>query len=223
MFAHVIRRGLYDMAAIFSSGNPPPGEEIRHQLDAVNVIAKKVWGDRGKSLSGRMYQCQRFLAPVIEFVHPVRSATYDGVPMEITGELDGLFTRHYKPEHYLLIGCADDRAYEIQDRYAQDVADLLGLMDKPYQSRGLVFLGRVYGCTAIPLLSMSSVSAMWGVCCSSFYKRQLSLVSMVSVYIKRPSNVDLSSIGGLSHSQNLWECGMSAATTSHLSADFLGQ
>ena len=159
-------------------------EETKQMVDQVNSKAEVIWNHRD-TFRRRFRGCYQITLPAVKFVFPSPPSSYKGIKPSTWEELDEIFIKHYR-DCWLSIGQADDDAYEIQDRYMCDVADVLGLECKYFGSRAIVLLGKVYGRTAVPLLTKGSIEAMWKVCSSSFYKRQLFLVSSLLAYWRLP-------------------------------------
>ena len=174
-------RGVHDIMRIF---NDLEGvdcvDTLQQHIDSANAQAKPIWDDLEAPFSMRLARCQLILDPVVNQIAEAGSWRRSAVPASIGDRLDQIFHRHYNQDNLSLIGCADSSAYEVQDGYARDVVSLLRATNTGYAARAMVVLGKVYGSTAIPLLSISSVSALWNLVNSAFYKKQLSLVSLVS-------------------------------------------
>ena len=178
MFRHVLFRGITDMANILKSHPALPVATARELISQANDKTEPIWNDQGKPFVTRLAECAAILRPVVRRNVPKEPGNFISLPQEVVQSLDEVFRKHYKTdEGFLLIGRADEDAYRIQDLYARDVGSALGLIRSSYESRAITQLGKVYGSTSIPLLCDSSVSALWEVCRSSFYKNQLFLVS----------------------------------------------
>ena len=122
------------------------------------------------------------VVPALEQVNrPTPRDDLTRFPASIEKELNAIFHQHYDaPEKYLLFGCTGDEAYDIQDKYALSMVALLRTIDVWYVSKAHLCLRKMYGRGApLPLLCRSSIEAMWKVCKSSYYRRQISLVSLV--------------------------------------------
>jgi hypothetical protein len=186
MFLYLLYRAMEDVLIIFNSAPAPSPQVIEDLLRKANVKARPLWSHLGTPFLTRQIQCREILDPVVR-MNLFGDGNPQAVPRSVTGELNTIFRKHYASGNsvhsagltaeVLLIGRTDDRAYEVQDNYAIDVAILLGTVDPKFESRALTRLGKVYGRGSLPLLCMSSVAAMWELCRSTFYKRQISLVS----------------------------------------------
>ena len=223
MFSYLLYRGLRDIWSIFNTAGAISPAEILQRLEEANTEAVKVWSDEDRPFVTRLETCKTIIDPVANLILPSTSVTFNPIPEKVAGGLDTIFAKHYNPGNYLLIGRTEHEAQEAQRRYAQEVAILLGLEYKPYETRALFYLGRVYGCTSIPLLSLGSVLAMWDLCRSPFYRRQLSLVSIVSLCIIHSIDARFSCTSGSSRSQSLWGHEVSVVTMSRPSTDSLGR
>ena len=182
MFKHVVCRGIENILIIFNSSDATPGLEMRKLMDEANNRAGPVWNDATRTFATRRAECDKILLPVLEMNLSGRPGVFNPLPLSAVETLDTLFRKHYNCHQFLLIGQANENAYRVQDLYAREVATALGSIRDSYGSRATSFLGKVYGRTSIPLLSMASVSAFWEICKSPYYKRQLSLVSTVYSY-----------------------------------------
>lgn len=179
MFKSLLAKGMQDILVIFNSTPALPMSEVQDRIDEANAIAEPLWNDPTASLQTRRDQCRQILVPVLNQNLTVPASWIAGTPSNISADLTRVFRRHYSHEKLLLIGGNSKEAYEVQDRYARDVALLLGSVRHRWGSRAISCLAMAYGRNTIPLLCMSSVSALWRLCSSPFYKRQLSLVSSV--------------------------------------------
>ena len=182
MFKHVVCRGIENILIIFNSADAAPGLEMRRLMDEANDQAGPIWDDATQPFADRRAECDEIVRPVLEMNLSGGPGEFNPLPSSAVETLDKLFRKHYQRRNFLLIGQANGEAYRVQDLYAREVATALGLIRDSYGSRATSFLGKVYGRTSIPLLSMASVSAFWEICNSPYYKRQLSLVSSVHSY-----------------------------------------
>jgi hypothetical protein len=182
MFKHVVCRGIENILIIFNSANAAPGLEMRELMDEANNRAGPIWNDTTRTFAARRAECDNILRPVLAMNLLGGPGAFNPLPSSAVNTLDMLFRKHYERHRFLLIGQANENAYCVQDLYAREVATALGSIRDSYGSRVTSFLGKVYGRTSIPLLSMASVSAFWEICKSPYYKRQLSLVSSVHSY-----------------------------------------
>ena len=180
MFQYLILRGISDILRIFNHLEEVDSADILQQnIDNANAQAKLIWDDLEVPFSMRLVRCQLILNPVVNQVAKRRAEEHVAVPASVAEHLDDIFHRHYNRSNFSLIGCADSSAYEVQEKYAREIVSQLRKIDLGCAARATVVLGKVYGSTAIPLLSISSVSALWDLANSTFYKKQLSLVSSV--------------------------------------------
>jgi hypothetical protein len=174
---HVLFRGIEDILVIFNGAPASPVQAIRNLVDDANRKAEPIWKNNDLDFKSRLGECRAILD--LAFTEDQRSkpGQHRPVPSAVAEILDRIFRKHYSSSDFLLIGRADEDSYRIQDAYAREVGRSIGLINSSYESRAITCLGKAYGKTSIPLLCMSSVSALWQVCQSSFYKKQLSLVS----------------------------------------------
>lgn len=214
MFKSLLTRGIEDILIIFNDAPAPQATEVQENLDEANAIAAPLWNDDSKPLSARQTECRRILDPVIFAALAFKSGRFYSVPVAMSEDLNKVFRKHYTSDKFLLIGRNTEEAYNAQDAYAREVGRLLGTTKRRLQSRAIVRLGKAYGRTSIPLLSMASVSALWQISKSSFYKRQLSLVSPVCWLACCPTDSRLRSISGSNPLQSHRTCRMLDATTS---------
>lgn len=180
MFKHLLYRGMEDILIIFNAGPAVPPEEIRKDLCEANSRAEPVWNDKAKTLSARRARCKTILDPVVARNSLGEPGEFRPFPSKLAPKLDAVFSRHYKshePDRFLLIGKTEEDAYRVQEEYVHEVGLLLGSVRQSYRSRAITQLGKVYGRSSMPLLSISSVSALWLLCQTTYYKKQLSLVS----------------------------------------------
>jgi hypothetical protein len=185
MFKYLLHRGLSCIQHIFNDQEAPSAKRVQQAVAKVNLEAEAIWNRGELPFRTRFRECHRITLPALKLVFPASPGRYKGVGPSTWERLDGVFLKHYE-NSWLSIGWADDAAYEVQNRYMHDVADVLGLECEHFRSRAIALLGMVYGHTAVPLLTKASVEAMWEICSSPFYKRQLSLVRSISTYMRSP-------------------------------------
>ena len=174
MFKYILLRGVDDIRFIFSTSEAPPVADVRRQIRTANEDAEVVWQTPGRMRVDRMVECKAILSPALGAV----PSSLDGakIPESLASRLDRIFAASYAGG-WAMIGRAEDEAYANQSRYAAEVEKVISSDRKNIKSRVIMRLGKAYGHTAIPLLSASSVSAVWDACRSDFYRRQLALVS----------------------------------------------
>lgn len=162
--------------------------DARASLTQANEAAAPVWNDSRMSFGDRRAKCEEIWEPVLTRIFSTPENTANATPSEIMQKLDEIFQNHYHPGNYHLIGRADEESYDVQERYANEVSELMASIRNEYGARALARLGKAYGCSSIPLLSKSSVKALWELCNSSYYKQQLSMVSFVCLQIIQPAD-----------------------------------
>ena len=223
MFMFLLFRGIQDILVIFNSSPAAPVPEVRDLLNEANAEAAVVWNDEDLPFPARWVACTEILQGVVKQNETFTAGNFEGVPEATVERLSKIFRRHYPQEKFLLMGCADEEAYEVQEGYAREVARLLGTKSKSFESRATTRLGKAYGRTALPLLCMSSVSALWKVCQSPFYKSQISLVSSVCSHVSLLTDSRPSSTSGSNRLQSRRACTGLGATTSPPSVGFSGR
>jgi hypothetical protein len=186
MFLYLLYGAMEHVLIIFNDAVAMPVEQIERLLNEANAKARPLWRNETTPFLTRQTQCKELLDPVVG-LNLRAIGVCQRVPESITDELDRIFRKYYgssnnpqsrgSAENLLLIGRTDDQAYQVQDEYARDIANILGTVDKTHESRAITQLRSVYGRGSLPLLCLSSVAGMWTLCQSSFYKRQTSLVS----------------------------------------------
>jgi hypothetical protein len=178
MFKYLIFRAIEDVLMIFNDADAVPAAHVQELLEEANSKAAPLWWDEATPFVDRQAACRKILDPIIKMNSAVKVHEFRKVPCSIVGALDEIFRRFYnKPSVLLLIGRTDEQAYEIQDDYARAIVELLENVDPAYGCRAITRLRKVYGRGALPLLSMSSASGIWQLCQSSFYRKQIYLVS----------------------------------------------
>jgi hypothetical protein len=178
MFKYLMFRAIEDILMIFNDAAAVPPLDIRKSLRNANTRAAPLWRDEAVPFIERQAACREILNPVIKMNTVSKAGNFKAVPFSIVDEIDNIFRHFYsEPDLLLLIGRTDERAYKVQDKYGRVVATLLGTVDSAYESRAITRLRKAYGRGALPLLSMSSASGIWQLCRSSFYKKQIYLVS----------------------------------------------
>lgn len=178
MFKYLLYRTVEDVLIVFSAARATPPAQIEDLIDQANAKAEPIWRDQETLLLTKEDQCRDIFAECISLNEAVKGKGHVAVPASIVDDLDDIFLKHYNsPEKFLLFGRTDDVAYEVQDRYAREVATLLGTVRRRFESRALTRLRKMYGRGSLPLLSEGSATAMWAVCKSSYYRRQIFLVS----------------------------------------------
>lgn len=177
MFRNLLLRGMEDVLFIFNDAKAKPVQEVRFSLTLANSEAEKSWNNATKSFLLRKSECGKIISGVLQMNQIPKSATSTPVPQPVGEQLASLFNKHYWGKNLFLIGRTTEEAYKLQDRYGEDVVELLATVSVDYQSRAITRLQTVYGVSSMPLLCTSSVSATWELCQSPFYKKQISLVS----------------------------------------------
>ena len=168
-----------DLLIIFNDSEAVPPGEILADLHRANLAARSIWNDRKKSLTVRWTECDRILGPVIGRNLTAKRMGFVPIPLAASRGLDEVFLKHYgTPDGHMLIGKAQEASYDVQDLYALEVGKLLGSFQQKYRSRAITQLGKAYGRSSMPLLSISSVAALWKMCKSKYYRDQLSLVGL---------------------------------------------
>jgi len=182
MFKYMLYRAMRTGIFVFNTGEAPHLDQCKREMNNYNAKADLLWKSGGR-FSERRRTCENLLgmtAPSLKHLnHVVLEDDLRRFPSSIENELNLIFQRHYDTEEkYMLLGRADNKAYKVQDGYAMEVAKLLEKIDDEYSLRAQLCLRKIYGRGApLPLLSSASVEAMWEVCKSEYYKRQISLVS----------------------------------------------
>jgi hypothetical protein len=223
MFKSLLMAGVMDILVIFNDARSISSTEARKLIESVNEQAGVVWRRRGSGgVTARLSYCRNFTSDAVRTVIASNSKDFrhETVPGSICERLDDVFAKHYGgPGGHLLIGRADDEAYAAQESYAVEVMNLLSSENDAWKARAAVRIGKVYGYTSLPLLSVSSIDGMWKACTSTFYKKQLSLVSSARPYIRNVSDFQASFIGGWSRFRSPLGTGAWAATMGHPSND----
>ena len=174
MFKFLIYRGIYYLRVIFGEGPEEPlTEQSQHLLNEAKQQAQHIWEMRQRRFEERLAGCRDLFEPFVPENPP--TGTQPTSPT-LWHQLDRIFVEYYGLQGNPLIGSVEDEAYKTRRRYARKVGSLLG---EGLGFRAVLWLQKIPGCTSLPLLTESSVSAMWKLCCSTFYKKQLSLVSVI--------------------------------------------
>jgi hypothetical protein len=181
MFRSLVFRGLWHVLVIFNNAKALPSASVQLAVDNANRDAEKVWKDESKSLLHRKRECHRILGPILELNRYARTVIMEGIPVLVGEQLSDIFTRNYGEADLLLIGRTTEGAYHLQERYAREVTGLLGAERDEYASRAILYLGKLYSRSSLPLLCGSSVAGMWRLCQTSYYKKQLWLVSPIYI------------------------------------------
>jgi hypothetical protein len=179
MFKYVLYRALQTTANVFCNLDPPPLKQCQEIMDKYNRRAESVWKCE-EELSERQLDCEMIRQEVFSgFYDPPHYSEFRPVPRSIVKVLDKTFRNHYKSqETYLLFGRTDDKALEVQDKYALSIARALGKIDWGCEARAHLYLRKLYGKGApLPLLTVASASAMWRMCNSHYYRQQIATVS----------------------------------------------
>lgn len=187
MFKYLLYQAMEDALVIFNTAEAAPVTQTNNLIDVADAKAEPLWRDEAIPLLTREAECRAVYAECISLNEPVSKENRQPVPASAVAGLDRIFKKHYDtPDKFLLFGRTDDAAYEVQDRYAREVAALLGTIHRRFESRALTRLRKMYGRGSLPLLSEKSVTAMWEACKSSYYGRQMSLVSSVCLTCPLP-------------------------------------
>ena len=201
MFKYVLIRGVNDIRFMFNNEKGPSLWVTRREIEEANAVAEPVWRDRQRARTTRMANCRRILSPVLMKVasHPVDPI----IPKCVLRRLDATFEQSYgggdKP---LLIGRAEEDAYVAQASYTDSIVLGLSSYHQYTKTRVLTCIGKAFGFTSIPILSVAFVDAMWGACKSKFYRRQLEMVSQTCLRIGVLADLRLSCIGGSNRLRN---------------------
>jgi hypothetical protein len=178
MFKYLMYRGVEDILMIFNDAKAAPVSDVRKLLKKANAKAAPIWMDREVSFLDRQAKCNEILDPVIRKNSSSMVGSFEQVPSAVVGGLNNAFKRFYPTfDELLLIGRTDEQAYEAQDGYAVEVAKILGAVNRGYESRAITRLRKAYGRASLPLLCISSVSGIWELCRSAFYRKLVYLVS----------------------------------------------
>jgi hypothetical protein len=182
MLKYMLYRTICTGIILFSDVEAPSLDVCKKEFAEYNGRARAVWNSP-KSFFDRQKACDVLLEAVVPSCQYVRRSVEDEdlrrFPTSISGQLNAIFEEHYdSKDKWLLFGRTEEKAYDVQDRYALSVVELLGDIDERYASRAYLCLRGLYGRGApLPLLCESSISAMWEVCQDSYYKRQITLAS----------------------------------------------
>jgi hypothetical protein len=214
---------MEDILIIFNHAEAAPAQAMQSVIDVANNQAERIWKDKSKTFTARRAECDAVLSPVIKLNFLAPPGKFNRPPSSITGKLDELFRNHYGPDELLMIGQATEEAYHVQDLYARELSTMLGTIRDSYASRAITSLGKMYGKTSIPLLSIASVSWLWEVCQSCYYKRQLSMVRLARSQVNQSADSPSSFINGSNRSRGHRRCGRLDATTSSPSIDLSSQ
>lgn len=186
MLKYLLYHGIKGILTVFSDSYAEDPSSIQNLLDEANSEAALVWMDRETPFLVRQERCRKILSPVLKLNKP-EGVGFTRPPKSVTDGLSRIFNRVYTAsDELLLIGRTDEQAYKAQDEYAVEVGALLEPMGPQYKSRAITTLQRVYGQGSLPLLCISSVSGIWQLCRSTFYKRQISLVSLFCLTYQQP-------------------------------------
>jgi hypothetical protein len=179
MFLYLLHKAIEDILIIFNDADAPSPADAEQALQMANEKAEPLWKNEETPFPERQAQCQEILRPILELYMKEKPGEFHPVSDLVANGLNQIFKKHYNtPGKFLLIGRTDDQAYQVQDGYAREVAAFLGRnLGGPREARTIIMLRKAYGRGTLPLLCMSSASALWELCQSSFYRRQLFLVS----------------------------------------------
>lgn len=203
MFKYVICRGLEDILVVFHSSDAVPVQKIRKLVDQANRQAEPIWNDEERNFATRSAECNAILRPALVQNALGDQGSFNPLPISVAATLDDIFRKHYEHgNNCLSIGRAAEDAHNHQDAYAREAGRTLGLIRSSYESRTITSIGMAYGRTSMPFLCISSVRALWQVCQSSFYTRQLSLVSSAHIHAGKFADSRQSSTGGSNHLQS---------------------
>lgn len=180
MFKYVLYRAVVNTGQIFCSIETPTALKCKQAIQEYNRRAKPVWECKERGFLERQRVCDNILDEVFsEFCDPPTHEDVQRVPGSIVKRLDAIFNQHYGSFALcLLFGRTDEDALEVQERYALSVIKTLGRTDPRHEARAHLYLRKMYGRGApLPILTVQSASAIWRVCKSLHYQRQISLVS----------------------------------------------
>ena len=181
MLKYMLYQALCMGIVLFSDVEAPPLDVCKQEFDDYNRQAGALWNN-SRSFSDRQKSCKRLLEVAVPSLGWIPEKVEDEdlrrFPASLEGPLNAIFKEHYgSKDKWLLFGRTDEKAYDVQDRYALSVVRHLESVDTRYASKAWLSLRGLCGRGApLPLLCESSISAMWEVCNDSYYKRQVALV-----------------------------------------------
>lgn len=179
MFKYLLFKGFADIMDIFSSAKAEAPSVIKAHLHKANEQAAPVWNDQSIPFTVRAHKCGEILDVVVNMNQiPKTEDEVLDIPPSLVDKLNKSFRKFYGTiDKLMLIGQTHEEAYAVQDKYAREVAHILGTEDKRFESRAITCFRKIYGRNFVPLLTMGSVSGLWQICQSGYYKKTVSLVS----------------------------------------------
>lgn len=180
MFRFLLWRGITDIKAIFKEGEPQGSvDHYKERLDRVNSSAQWFFDNPESGLSDQLNQSERMSDFVFDAARSGNTGDSFPIPSSLVRPLQAAFCLHYNNNNMFLIGRADHEAYSVQEKYVEDVVSVLKKDYPGCAARALLVLGKAYGRSSIPLLSVASIATFWKLADSVFYKRQTNLVSSI--------------------------------------------
>ena len=200
MFKYLLFRGLEVTFKIFTESKTPLPCDVQPLLESINIQTRAIWDNLDILPAIPEVKCKELSSPLFDLDDPKDESLLQTMTPEILEVVDKIFSKHYgNKESMLLIGRTDNQAYQVQHQYASEVAKLLGHISSEHKSRAMIYLGPVFGRSSMPLLCPSSIRWLWRLCRSSYYTKQISLVSQTQLITKLPSTDSrCSSTGGWS-------------------------
>ena len=163
-------------------------KQCKKAIEAYNMRAKQVCRREKENFMRRKQECSTIYEEELErLCRTTEVKDIEPVPKEAATKMDTIFKMHYRnlPDR-LLLGRLDEISQLVNTAYAKHVAEALGKIDPRYEARAILCLHPLYGRgAALPLMTETSVEAMWEVCESYYYTVQLDTVSSTPAVVKQ--------------------------------------
>ena len=163
-------------------------KQCKKAIEAYNTRAKQVCRREKENFMRRKQECSTIYEEELErLCRTTEVKDIEPVPKEAATKMDTIFKMHYRnlPDR-LLLGRLDEISQLVNTAYAKHVAEALGKIDPRYEARAILCLHPLYGRgAALPLMTETSVEAMWEVCESYYYTVQLDTVSSTPAVVKQ--------------------------------------
>ena len=192
MFKCLLFQSIENTAYVFSGTHPrvknPPLKQCQKAIEVYNTRVQRVHRKEKEDSARRKQRCSAIYTEQFQDLrHPVEVRNLLPVPNEAVTEMDDVFEAHYRSlGECLLFGRMDEMSQLVNTAYAKQVAKALGKIDLRYQTRAILCLHPLYGKgAALPLMTHTSVEAMWNVCESYYYTVQLKTVSPTPAMAER--------------------------------------
>jgi hypothetical protein len=214
MLKYLLFRGMVDILMMFYCDGSQNSSHVWTTLEKADAKAAAVWEDGEEPLGTRAAEYRATVRSVVDSNLPKERILQLVLP-SLAKRLREIFEKFYGTRDSLrLIGQTNDQAHKAQLDYINAIVDSMQEVAPKFTSHLVARFKEVRKRNSIPLLSVRSVSGLWQLCQSPFYRRVISLVSTLCRLARRFANGPASSTNGFNRSLRRGACTTLAATSS---------